>query len=336
MVDDKNKYAMEFREYLEKSYRHNGVEGIANCLPFVDRAFVVTVNARIVAANDNFLRLIGYDRNELYGQSALNITYIDDRNLVSRNIDADSREPYLLRIVTKDARVKHVYVSPHILETDDATFRLAEFVDQTEYFALKENYITALKSTAVALANTIERRDPYTHGHMQRTAEIGVQISRLLTLGEESIESIYLGAGIHDIGKIAVPIEILIKPGKLEAYEWETIKQHPETGDHILADVKFVGTVKDIVLSHHEHQDGSGYPQGLQGCDIPIEVAVVTVADCLEAIAGVRPYSKSNSLEESIEIMKRQAEKFQTEALAAAESLVRTGRLEQLWHGVQA
>jgi len=334
MLDENNEYVGEFKEYLGRIYKHKGVEGLANCLPFLDRAFVVTLDAKIVAANDNFLKLIGYDKDELYGKSALGITYIEDRSMVENRINGNVSEPYLLRLVNKQSQIKFVYVSPHIFKTEGIRYRLAEFIDQSEFFELKEKNITLLKNTAVALANIIERRDPYTHGHMRRTAEISVQIAKLLSLDEETSNAIFLGANIHDIGKIAIPIEILIKPGKLESFEWETIKQHPVTGSNILAEVEFVGIVKDIVMLHHEYQDGSGYPHGLMGCDISIEVAVVTVADSLEAIAGVRPYRKANTFEDSIEIMKRESEKFHPEALAAAESLVWTGELNGLEYGM--
>jgi len=334
MFDESSEYASEFKEFLETIFKQDGAEGLANSLPFEHRAFVVTLDAKIVAANENFLKLIGYDRKELYGKSALDITYIDDRNLVESRIKSNESRPYVLRLVNKHSQIKYVHASPHIFETDGTRYRLAEFIDQTEFFELKEKHIASLKNTALALANTIERRDPYTHGHMRRAAEISVQIARLLSLNEEATDAIFLGASVHDIGKIAIPIEILIKPGKLEHYEWETIEQHPVIGSNILAEVKFVDTVKDIVLMHHEHQDGSGYPQGLKGCDIPIEVAIVSVGDSLEAIAGFRPYRKANTFEDSIEIMKRESQNFHPEALAAAESLVRTGSLSGMEFGL--
>lgn len=334
MLDEQSKYAREFKDYLERIYRQDGPEGLASSLPFISRPFVVTLEGKIVAVNDSLMDLLGYDRDELYGYSALNITCREDHDLVSRNINEDLREPYLLRLVGKDSKIKYVHVSPHIFETGGIKLRLAEFIDQTELFLLKEKHVNTLKNTALVLANTIERRDPYTHGHMRRTAEISAQIARLLTLSSESTDAVFLGASIHDIGKIAVPIEILIKPGKLEHYEWDTIKQHPVTGGNILAEVEFVGIVKDIVYSHHEYQDGSGYPDGLTGKDIPVEVAIVTVADSLEAIAGVRPYRKANTFEDSIEIMKQEASKFLPEVLEAAESLVKAGQLNGLEYGL--
>jgi len=327
MGNHKNKYAENFQLFLETVYLQDGVEGLANSLPFISGAFVVTIDGKIVAANDRFINLVDYARDELYGMTALDITYKDDRELVNKNIREYNKEPYFLRLITKYSDIKFVYASPHIFEIDGIIFRLAEFVDHTELINLKDDRISALKNTAHALANTIERRDPYTHGHMHRTALISAEIAKLLTLSHESIEAIYLGASIHDMGKIAVPIEILIKPGKLEDFEWEAIKQHPVVGEKILANIEFVDSIKDIVLHHHENQDGSGYPDGLTGNEISLEVAIVNVADSLEAIAGVRPYREANTFEDSIAMMKSKSYKYHTEALAAAEHIVTSGKL---------
>lgn len=328
MDSESNRYELEFQAYIEGIFRKYGVEGVANSLTFLMGAFVVTVDGTIVAANDSFLALVGYERSELYGKQASTLTYRDDRQMVQQRIAEDNRESYLLRLVNKQSALKYVIVSPCLFEIDGVTYRLAEFLDQTELMTLQEQRIAALKNTAFALANTIERRDPYTHGHMKRTALIAVEIAKLLSLDDESIEYISLGANVHDIGKISIPLEVLIKPGKLERFEWEFIKSHPEIGCDILRDVEFVDLVKKVVLLHHECQDGSGYPHGLQGDEIPVEVAVVTVADCLEAIAGVRPYRRANTFVDSIEIMKGEASRFHSEALAAAESLVKSGGLE--------
>jgi len=328
MDHESNSYELEFQEYLERIFRKYGVEGVANSLTFLIGAFVVTVDGVIVAANDSFLKLLGYDKRELYGTDASKVTYSEDRNMVRKRISENNSESYILRLVNKQSDIKYVIVSPCPIEIDGITYRLAEFLDQTELMTLQEQRISALKSTAFALANTIERRDPYTHGHMKRTAMIAVEIARLLSLDDESIEYISLGSNVHDIGKISIPLEVLIKPGKLERFEWEYIRSHPEIGCDILRDVELVDLVKKIVLLHHECQDGSGYPNGLCRDEIPIEVSIVTVADCLEAIAGVRPYRRANSFIDSIEIMKGEASKFHPEALAAAESLVISGRLE--------
>jgi PAS domain S-box-containing protein/putative nucleotidyltransferase with HDIG domain len=325
--EDENKYKEEFHDFIEQIFRRDGVEGIANCLPFIDGAFVVTVDGKIVAVNDKFVELLGYERSELYGKEATNVVCSCDKQIVVDRIKENNTNRYPLKLLNKDSEIKHTTVSPRLIEIDNVLYRLAEFVDITAAIDAQKNQIAALKKTANALTVTIEKRDPYTVGHMSRTAAIAVEIAKLLSLDMKSIELISLGARIHDIGKISVPIEILTKPDKLEAHEWEFVKRHPSIGYEILGDIDFDERIKEIVLLHHEHQDGSGYPYGLMGTSISLEVSIVSVADSLEAIAGVRPYREALSFVEAIGIMKQKSNKYHGEALSAACSLVDSGKL---------
>jgi len=141
-----------------------------------------------------------------------------------------------------------------------------------------------------AVGLTIEKRDPYTAGHQQRVSEIAVLIARELGWDEARIEGIKLGSLVHDIGKLAVPIEILSKPGKLLPIQFELIKMHPQEGYEILKDIEFPWPIAQIILQHHERLDGSGYPQGLRGDQILEEAKIIGIADVVEAIASHRPY----------------------------------------------
>ena len=324
---EKNKYNAEFHDFIEQIYRRDGVEGIANCLPFIDGAFVVTVDGKIVAANDDFLDMLGYERSELYGKEAISVVCSCDQQMVIDRIRENNTDRYQLNLLSKDSEIKYTTVSPSLIEIDGIVYRLAEFIDNTSIVKLQNEQIQALRKSAFALTVAIEKRDPYTVGHMGRTVHIAVEIAKLLSLDKKMIDTIQLGASIHDIGKIAVPIEILTKPDKLEPHEWEFIKRHPGTGYEILGEIDFDERVKEIVLMHHEHQDGSGYPYGLMGTSISLEVSVVAVADSLEAIAGVRPYREALSFKDAIGIMKKQSKKYHGEAIAAACNLVESGRL---------
>ncbi len=320
-------YEKDFHAFLKQIYKQGGVESLANSLPFVMGAFVVTVDAKIVAANDAFLKLINYKRNEIYGCEAMKIVCKDERKRVLERIKSFNPERYQLRLLTKDKKIKYVTASPLMFEIENTVFRLTEFIDNTALVALQNEQIKSLKQTAMALSATIEKRDPYTVGHMSRTAAIAVEIAKLLNLDHKSIGTIALGGSIHDIGKIAIPIEILTKPAKLEAHEWAFIKLHPNNGYDILGEINFDEKVKEIVLLHHECQDGSGYPNGLAGTSIPLEVSIVAVADSLEAIAGVRPYHKALSFIDAIDIMKQNSEKYHPRSLTAACHLVESGAL---------
>lgn len=130
----------------------------------------------------------------------------------------------------------------------------------------------AMTGTIQAMEATIEMRDPYTAGHQQRVATLACIIAKSMGLSREKIEGIYMAAVIHDIGKIYIPAEILSKPGKLNDYEYVIIKAHPEVGHNILKNVDFPWPIASAVFQHHERMDGSGYPNGISGNDILLEI----------------------------------------------------------------
>ncbi len=147
-----------------------------------------------------------------------------------------------------------------------------------------------LGATVQAIASIVEARDPYTSGHQRKVADLARSIATLMGLNPDQIEGIRTAARIHDIGKIAVPAEILSKPTKLKNTELELIKEHPIAGYEILKDIDFPWPVARMVLEHHETVNGSGYPRGLTGDEMLVESKIIAVADVVEAIASHRPY----------------------------------------------
>lgn len=135
-----------------------------------------------------------------------------------------------------------------------------------------------------------EIRDPYTAGHEERVSGLAVAIAREMKLGEEQVEGVRVAALLHDVGKIAIPTEILSKPGRITSYELRIIKEHSQVGYDILKVIDFPWPVADIVLQSHERIDGSGYPSGLNGDRIMVEARILAVADVVEAMASHRPY----------------------------------------------
>ncbi len=156
-----------------------------------------------------------------------------------------------------------------------------------------------------AIAATAEARDPYTAGHQRRVADIAVAIATDLGLDADEVEGIRIAATIHDVGKVGVPVEILVRPGKLRASEWEIIKGHSRTGYEIVTDVAFPQPVAEMVLQHHERCDGSGYPDGLEGEDILLGARVIAVADTVEAMSSHRPYRAALGFEAALDEIKR-------------------------------
>jgi PAS domain S-box-containing protein len=162
-----------------------------------------------------------------------------------------------------------------------------------------------LEQSIQTIASTVEARDPYTAGHQRRVGELATAIAREMGLPEDQINGIHLAAIIHDLGKIQIPAEILVKPGKLTDIELMLVKTHPQAGYNILKNVKFPWPIADIVLQHHERMDGSGYPQGLKSGQILLESRIMAVADVVEAISSHRPYRPALGIEAALNEIKR-------------------------------
>jgi len=153
---------------------------------------------------------------------------------------------------------------------------------------------------ASALANAIEARDEYLHGHCERLAALAVRVAELLGLPADEVETIRLGAILHDIGKIGIPDSVLLKPGPLDAGERTVIETHTLIGDHLLEPLDLLASARPIVRHHHERWDGTGYPDGLAGEEIPLGARIVAVADAVEAMSAERVYRKALSIDQII------------------------------------
>jgi len=183
-----------------------------------------------------------------------------------------------------------------------------------------------MEETVQAMALTVETRDPYTAGHQQRVADLACAISREVGLSEERTNGIRLAGVIHDIGKLYVPSEFLSKPTQLSVLEFAIIKQHAQIGHDILKGIDFPWPVSEVVLQHHERNDGSGYPQGLFGKDILQEAKILAVADVVEAMSSHRPYHPALGLEAALEeIGQHRDTRYDPEAVDACSRLIEDG-----------
>jgi HD-GYP domain-containing protein (c-di-GMP phosphodiesterase class II) len=174
----------------------------------------------------------------------------------------------------------------------------------------------AIEGIIKAMAMTVETRDPYTAGHQQRTANLAHAIAKEMKLSEKQIEGTHLAGIIHDLGKIAVPAEILSKPTRLRDAEFKIIQIHPQVGYDILKTIQFPWSLAEIVYQHHERLDGSGYPLGVAGEDILLESRILTVADVVEAMASHRPYRPSLGIDVALkEILKNRGVFYEPEVV---------------------
>lgn len=158
-----------------------------------------------------------------------------------------------------------------------------------------------MEATIQALANTLEFRDPYTAGHQRRVAQLAREIARDLGLEEDRIRGLYLASVVHDIGKVRVPAEVLIRPGRLSQLEFDIVMTHVEAGYDILKAIDFPWPIAQIVRQHHERMDGSGYPLGVGSEALLLEARILSVADVVEAISSFRPYRPALGIERGLQ-----------------------------------
>jgi putative nucleotidyltransferase with HDIG domain len=179
---------------------------------------------------------------------------------------------------------------------------------------MRDQTLAAVES----MADVVDRRDPYTFKHSQSVAEHSVRIARQMRLPERDVELIRLAARVHDLGKIAVPDEVLHKQGRLTEAEFALMKKHPETGAEILSKFPEYRQGRELVLAHHERIDGLGYPRGLKGDQIPLGARIMSVADAWDAMTSDRPYR--TALEPSValgELMRGRGTQWDASAVDA-------------------
>jgi putative two-component system response regulator len=182
---------------------------------------------------------------------------------------------------------------------------------------------------ASALANAIEARDSYLHGHCERLASLAVRITELLCLPDDVVETIRLGAILHDVGKIGIPDRVLLKPGALDDEERRVVETHPVIGDKLLEPLDLLAAARPIVRHHHERWDGAGYPDGIQGELIPIGARIVAVADSIEVMSSRQLYRQPLKPAEIVEELQRcRGKQWDPAIVDVALALIDSGELE--------
>lgn len=191
------------------------------------------------------------------------------------------------------------------------------------YIEMKEAHI----NTVAALTSAIDANDPFTHGHSYRVSRYALRVGRAMGLTMRDLEILEYGALLHDIGKIAIQHDILLKNEKLTDREFLTLKQHPTIGADIVENLKFLREAAVLVRYHHEQPNGRGYPEGLRGDEIPIGARIILIVDAFDAMTSDRPYRKGLLLERVVEqFEKHKGEQFDLEITNLVLELIREGR----------
>lgn len=268
--------------------------------------------------NTRFCDIIGWSQKELKGKTLIDIVgkKADTIDLILKKWHELQQNKnglsYTLPFKRKDGTpiILGLHGVPITWNNEPAVLAMIEDITELEHAREKiNNYLqrlkSALKNTLMAVANTVEFRDPYTAGHERRVGLIAKAISLELGWDTQRSDSLELMGLVHDIGKIAIPSEILSKPARLSFYEMELVKEHPQTGYDILKDIEFDFPVAEVILQHHERLNGSGYPRGLKGDEIIIEARIIAIADVLESMSSHRPYRPSLGMDAAINEIKQ-------------------------------
>jgi len=220
-------------------------------------------------------------------------------------------------------------------------------VDRTELLA-RVNSLLQLKqrtdeleraeSVLFTLARSIEGKDPYTHGHCERLAGYSAALGEHIGLPEDQVIALRRAGVVHDIGKIAIPDAIILKPTSLSPEEWKLVREHPVIGERICTPLKSFRMVLPIIRHHHEKLDGSGYPDGLKGDQIPVTARVLQIVDVYDALTTVRPYKPAFSITDALQTMKMEVSKgwWDPELFDEFEKFVRRGTAKFLARGASA
>lgn len=309
---------------LSISFDIDFFEGILDSLPGI--VIICSNNAKIIFANQGIEDELGIKKSDLSNHSLIDFFYNGEK------FDKEGRyiSPVIrtletgLEITKKDVIIKtrfHVLPSKYKVTTK-RLFKSEKVIGVIGFFEKKKKFENILDAkslnspstgeqieTLYAFAEAIGARDTYTLGHSEKVAEYSVLIAENIGLSQEEIEFTYFCGIVHDIGKIGVPESILNKPAKLTDEERKQIMFHPTKGASILSHISWLEKVLPIINSHHERFDGTGYPMGLKGDQIPMVSRILTVADAFDAMTSDRCYRKAFSIDRAVEELQENSSK---------------------------
>lgn len=215
--------------------------------------------------------------------------------LVTGLTDTDSRIRGLE--VGADDFMSKPFIVPEMRARVASLLRIKRYTDALD----------SAESVILSLAMTIEARDRATEGHCQRLAQYAVALGEQLGLPHEDLDTLRVGGYLHDIGKVGIPDRVLLKDGQLTHEEYELMKNHTLIGDHLCAELRLLKRIRPIVRHHHEHLDGSGYPDGLAGEAVPMLAQIMGIVDVFDALTTSRPYKPAMSAEQACSVLRDEA-----------------------------
>nr|WP_320025784.1 HD domain-containing phosphohydrolase [uncultured Acetobacterium sp.] len=303
VIDDEKSIRVTLSEFLKKEgYHVITVENVQMAKQLLQEDDVDVVLSDIIMPKESGMTLLKY----LHETSPnIRIIMMTGEPTVDTAVDAIrlGAHDYLTKPVYRNELIKAVTNAVNFKQLIDEKHRL-ELQNQEQRENLEQlveerthKLHQAMMNTAYATAAMLDLRDPYTAGHEKRVGSLARAIGKELNLPADTLEGLHIAGCIHDIGKIAIPFEILTKPIQLSLNEYAIIKEHPKIGYDVLTSYEMPWPIAEIVYHHHERLDGSGYPQGLKADQIRLETRIISVSDVVEAMSSHRPYRPSLGLQ---------------------------------------
>ncbi len=283
-------------------------------------------------------RLCGYCLEELTEMKPTNALSSESREYLSREIDAilSTDEPsssIVHEILSKDGRRILMDRYSEFINRTVATAGSHEFGSGiTGGSTRDEQSRSGLLSLSKIVSRVIASCDPYTAGHQQRVAELACLVGENMGLGADTVDRLYLDGLFHDIGKVSIPRTILSKPGRLAEEEWALIRAHTRQGYSILKDANLPWSIAEAALQHHERLDGSGYPDGITGDNLGLEVNILAVCDVVEAMSSHRPYRPARTTVEVLnELRDGRGIKYDASVVDVMLAMIESERFQHAW-----
>lgn len=295
---------------------HMREEKYRNILETIQEAyFEIDLHGNLMFFNDSLCRVTGFPKKELLGMNHEKITDAKDVKKIAQalnvvNITGEPIQELDWQITRKDGAKR--YIEGSVSLNKDSSGRtigykglLRDVTDRKRMeITLLENIESLKKAVAATMqvmVSAVETRDPYTHGHHIRSANLACAIASEMGLSQDQMDAIRMAGSIYDIGKLSIPSEVLSKPTRLSSVEVNMIKEHTRNGYEILKGVESPWPLAEIVYQHHERMNGSGYPRNLKGEEILMEARILAVSDVVESMSAQRPYRPALGIEIALE-----------------------------------
>lgn len=292
-------------------------------------------DGRIIDANPAFEAMFGYSRADVLGRDVDDIVVPRGQRRLGAEItrkvlsgETSVHEALRQRADGTEIRVSVVGAPMTVGALQAGAF--AMYRDVTLRYRVQDRLADAFIDLVETISRAMESVDPYTASHQRRVAKVADMVGEKLGLDDDALQGLYVGAMLHDIGKLSIPSVILTKPGALSEQEWNMIRTHPLRGHAILADAHLPWPVADMALQHHERLDGSGYPHGVSGDGLGREVRILAACDVVEAMSSNRPYRPALPIETARQEMENgRGSRFDPEVATTIIELIDSGYIQE-------